>query len=64
MKAQKYDRDTLEYIHNEITKLEIANWNKFHNETDFAKGMDIGIRDCARIITSILNDEWLIKSVE
>ena len=56
-----FDKDTVEYIHTEIMKLEINNWNLFHDETDYAKGKNMAYRECARILTTILNNK-LFKS--
>ena len=52
-----FDRVTVEYIHNEITQLEINNWNIYHTETDYARGKNMAYRECARILTTILNNK-------
>lgn len=57
-----FDKYTVEYIHDEITQLEINNWDLYHNETDYAKGKNMAYRECARILTTILNNK-LFKSV-
>jgi hypothetical protein len=54
-----FDKDTVEYIHKEITRLEINNLNLYHGETDFTKGKNMAYRECARILTTILNNKLL-----
>jgi hypothetical protein len=51
-----FDKDTVEYVHNEITRLEINNWDIYHNETEYAKGKNMAYRECARILTTKLNN--------
>ena len=49
------DKDTLNYIHDEITKLEIDHWNKYRNCNEYARAKDMAYREVVRILTNVLN---------
>jgi hypothetical protein len=61
MKSKKFDRYTLEFVQNEIVKLEILNWNQYKNETEYSMGENMGDRNCARILSDILNNKELYE---
>jgi hypothetical protein len=58
------NKKILEYIYNQITDLEISNYTRFQNETDYSKGMNTAFRECILILTSILNDESFLNLVD
>lgn len=49
------DRDTLNYIHDEVTKLEMENWNRYAHRNGNSKGKNLAYREVIRIISNILN---------
>jgi hypothetical protein len=49
------DKDTLDYIHQEVTKLEIDNWDKYHHESEYSRGKNIAYREIVRSISNVLN---------
>jgi hypothetical protein len=42
-------------------KLEILNWNQYKNETEYSMGENMGYRNCARILSDILNNKELYE---
>jgi hypothetical protein len=49
------DRDTLNYIHEEVTKLEMENWSKYRCRDEFSKGKDLAYREVVRVLSNVLN---------
>jgi hypothetical protein len=59
LKPISLDKATAEYIFNEITKLGIDHWKLFEDKADYDKGKNMAYRECASILTTILNNKLL-----
>jgi hypothetical protein len=49
------DRDTLNYIHDEVTKLEMENWNRYGHRNGYSRGKNLAYREVVQ--------NWDIKNV-
>lgn len=51
---KKLDKFTLEYVGQKISELEVKNFNEYQNKIEYAIGRDDAYRNCARIISSLI----------
>lgn len=61
---KKLDKFTLEYIGQRISDLEVKNFNEYQNKIEYARGRDDAYRNCARIISSLVEDTKILKRIE
>ena len=59
---KKLDIFTAKYIGNKITELEVKNFEEYQNNFEWARVKDYTYRECARIISDIIDHKKLVST--